>query len=145
MQEQPSQSDQEGQPVASLLEFYRSKRSAWIAEAESLAQLRDQVRSAADQETLEIVTRARQDVRDVIAVARQQLLVLTEQVRAALGDGEPLPRAIEALKDEKWLPATVSLSTAQVQDIRSGVARTGDWGADFDSLIREADDRSLQW
>ena len=98
--------DSDGQPVANLLEHYRSRRSAWIAEAECLAQLRDQVRSAADQETLEIVSRARRDVRDVIASARRELLVLTEQVRAALGDSEPLPRALESLNQSSWLTPT---------------------------------------
>jgi hypothetical protein len=152
----------DGRPVSSLLEYYRSRHSAWVAEAESLAQLRDQVRGAADRETLEIVARARKDVRDVITIARQELLVLTEQVRAALGEGEPSPRAIEALKDDQWLQAAVSHQGAEVRDARATVAlvanppasgvntagnsaRDRDWGAEFDSLIREADNETLRW
>lgn len=155
-----------GQPVSTLLEYYRSRHSAWVAEAESLAQLRDQVRSAADRETLEIVAQARKDVRDVIAIARQELLVLTEQVRAALGENEPPPRAIEALKNDHWLQASVSREGAEVRDVHAAVALAGnpsvayltagagasdstkrekDWGAEFDSLIREADNETLRW
>jgi hypothetical protein len=155
----------EAQPVSRLLEFYRSKHSAWVAEAESLAQLRDQVRSAADRETLEIVARARKDVRDVIAIARQELLVLTEQVRAVLGENEPPLRTIEALRDDNWLPASVARESTHAQDVHATVTlvpspsasvtsavndrdimkRDGDWGAEFDSLIREADDETRRW
>lgn len=156
----------EAQPVASLLEYYRSKHSAWVAEAESLARLRDQVRSAADRESLEIITQARKDVRDVIAIARRELLVLTEQVRAALGDSEPPPKAVEALKDDGWLPAAILSEAAESQDIHTVVTvaanpssppavsvaspenaakREDDWGDEFDSLLRQNNDRPYRW
>jgi hypothetical protein len=156
----------DGQPVSSLLEYYRSKHSAWVAEAEILAQLRDQVRSAAERESMEIVAQARKDVRDVIAIARRELLVLTEQVRAALGDSEPPLKAVEALNDDSWLPAAVLREGTQAQDVHTvvtvvgnpsapamsvantpenGTKREDAWGDEFDSLLRESDDRTFRW
>jgi len=163
--ERQKQTEVDGQPVASLLESYRSKRSAWIAEAELLAQLRDQVRSAADNETLEIVAKARQDVRDVVATARRELLVLTEQLRASLGDSEPAPRAVEALGGGAWLAAAVSPAATGSSDVHptftivqnelAQPAATGprpsqstaepddDW-AEFDLLLSETSDHKLR-
>jgi len=156
----------EVQPVSSLLEYYRSKHSAWVAEAESLARLRDQVRSSAERESLEIIAQARKDVRDVIAIARRELLVLTEQVRAALGDSEPPLKAVEAFKDDSWLPAAVLREGTHAQDVHAvvtvvansstpaisvgstpdnGAQRADSWGDEFDSLIRESDDRTFRW
>ena len=76
--EQPGPADKAsgtGKPVANLLDQYLTKRTALMAEVEHLAQLRDQVRGAADRETLDIVGKARQDAREVIAAARRELFV----------------------------------------------------------------------
>jgi hypothetical protein len=73
-------------PVPDLIEQYRLRRDAWIAQADELARLRDEVRSSAEREAMEIVTAARRDVRQVIMEARRELLVLSAQVQAALGE-----------------------------------------------------------
>jgi hypothetical protein len=73
-------------PVPDLIERYRLRRDAWIAQADELARLRDEVRSSAEREAMEIVTAARRDVRKVIMDARRELLVLSAQVQAALGE-----------------------------------------------------------
>jgi uncharacterized protein DUF4115 len=75
-----------GTPVPDLIERYRVRRDAWIAQADELARLRDEVRGAAEREAMEIVTAARRDVRQVIMEARRELLVLSAQVQAALGE-----------------------------------------------------------
>ncbi len=73
-------------PVPDLIERYRLRRDAWIAQADELARLRDEVRGSAEREAMEIVTAARRDVRKVITEARRELLVLSAQVQAALGE-----------------------------------------------------------
>src|SRR5690349_17267924 len=73
-------------PVPDLIERYRVRRDEWIAQADELARLRDEVRGAAEREAMEIVTAARRDVRQVIMEARRELLVLSAQVQAALGE-----------------------------------------------------------
>jgi Domain of unknown function (DUF4115) len=85
-----------GTQVPDLIERYRVRRDAWIAQADELARLRDEVRGAAEREAMEIVTAARRDVRQVIMEARRELLVLSAQVQAALGDvaGKPDPAAL---------------------------------------------------
>jgi hypothetical protein len=75
-----------GTPVPDLIERYRSRRDAWIAQADELARLRDEVRGSAEREAMEIVTAARRDVRRVVTEARRELLVLSAQVQAALGE-----------------------------------------------------------
>lgn len=72
--------------VPDLIERYRVRRDAWIAQADELARLRDEVRGSAEREAMEIVTAARRDVRKVIMEARRELLVLSAQVQAALGE-----------------------------------------------------------
>ncbi len=76
-------------PVPDLIERYRLRRDAWIAQADELARLRDEVRGSAEREAMEIVTAARRDVRKVIMEARRELLVLSAQVQAALGEATP--------------------------------------------------------
>ena len=49
-----------------------------------MVRLRDEVRSAAEREALEIVTAARRDVRRIVVEARRELLVLTAQLHAAI-------------------------------------------------------------
>jgi Domain of unknown function (DUF4115) len=76
-------------PVPDLIERYRVRRDAWIAQADELARLRDEVRGSAEREAMEIVTAARRDVRKIIMEARRELLVLSAQVQAALGEATP--------------------------------------------------------
>jgi len=75
-----------GTPVPDLIEQYRVRRDAWIAQADELARLRDEVRGSAEREAMEIVTAARRDVRQIVMEARRELLVLSAQVQAALGE-----------------------------------------------------------
>jgi len=84
--DQPQPPQTGNTPVPDLIERYRLRRDAWIAQADELARLRDEVRSSAEREAMEIVTAARRDVRKVIMEARRELLVLSAQVQAALGD-----------------------------------------------------------
>jgi RodZ C-terminal domain len=85
-QNDPRSTGVTGTPVPDLIERYRLRRDAWIAQADELARLRDEVRGAAEREAMEIVTTARRDVRQVIMEARRELLVLSAQVQAALGE-----------------------------------------------------------
>src|SRR6185503_7066522 len=80
-----------GTPVPDLIEKYRVRRDAWIAQADELARLRDEVRGSAEREAMEIVTAARRDVRRIVMEARRGLLVLSAQVQAALGEEPPGP------------------------------------------------------
>jgi ketosteroid isomerase-like protein len=75
-----------GTPVPDLIARYRVRRDAWIAQADELARLRDEVRGSAEREAMEIVTLARRNVRQVVMDARRELLVLSAQVQAALGE-----------------------------------------------------------
>jgi hypothetical protein len=78
-------------PVPDLIEQYRMRRDAWIAQADELARLRDEVRGSAEREAMEIVTAARRDVRQIVTEARRELLVLSAQVQAALGEAGARP------------------------------------------------------
>jgi hypothetical protein len=80
-----------GTPVPDLIEQYRTRRDAWIAQADELARLRDEVRGSAEREAMEIVTAARRDVRQIVMEARRELLVLSAQVQAALGEAGARP------------------------------------------------------
>jgi hypothetical protein len=81
----------QGTPVPDLIEQYRIRRDAWIAQADELARLRDEVRGSAEREAMEIVTAARRDVRQIVMEARRELLVLSAQVQAALGEAGERP------------------------------------------------------
>jgi ketosteroid isomerase-like protein len=70
--------------VPGLLDQYRQHRRAWLAQADELVRMRDEVRHAAEREAIEIVTAARRDVRRIIVEARRELLVLTAQLHAAV-------------------------------------------------------------
>ena len=70
--------------VPGLLDQYRQQRRAWLAQADELVRMRDEVRQAAEREAIEIVTAARRDVRRIIVEARRELLVLTAQLHAAV-------------------------------------------------------------
>src|SRR4030095_12203455 len=78
---------------------------AWIAQADELARLRDEVRGSAEREALEIVTAARRDVRKVIMEARRELLVLSAQVQAALGEVTPKTDPATLLDKARLTPA----------------------------------------
>jgi hypothetical protein len=97
-----------GTPVPDLIEQYRMRRDAWIAQADELARLRDEVRGSAEREAMEIVTAARRDVRQIVMEARRELLVLSAQVQAALGEAgaRPDPTALlnRARDDDGGLP-----------------------------------------
>jgi hypothetical protein len=80
-----------GTPVPDLIEQYRTRRDAWIAQADELARLRDEVRGSAEREAMEIVTAARRNVRQIVMEARRELLVLSAQVQAALGEAGARP------------------------------------------------------
>src|SRR5262245_65543152 len=82
----PKDPDSPATPVPDLIEQYRVRRDAWIAQADELARLRDEVRGSAEREAMEIVTAARRDVRQIVMEARRELLVLSAQVQAALGE-----------------------------------------------------------
>ncbi len=70
--------------VPGLIDQYRERHRAWLAQADELVRLRDEVRLAAEREALEIITAARRDVRRIIVEARRELLVLTAQLHAAV-------------------------------------------------------------
>jgi hypothetical protein len=70
--------------VPGLLDQYREQRRAWLAQADELARMREEVRQAAEREAIDIVTAARRDVRRIIVEARRELLVLTAQLHAAV-------------------------------------------------------------
>jgi hypothetical protein len=76
-------------PVPDLIERYRVRRDVWIAQADELARLKDEVRASAEREAMDIVAAARRDVRQVIADARSELLALSAHVKAALGESAP--------------------------------------------------------
>lgn len=97
-----------GTPVPDLIQQYRVRRDAWIAQADELARLRDEVRGSAEREAMEIVTAARRDVRQIVMEARRELLVLSAQVQAALGEAgaRPDPTALlnRAREDAEGAP-----------------------------------------
>ena len=99
-----------GTPVPDLIEQYRVRRDAWIAQADELARLRDEVRGSAEREAMEIVTAARRDVRQIVMEARRELLVLSAQVQAALGEA-----GVRA-------DATPLLDPAQDDDVETGTS-----------------------
>jgi ketosteroid isomerase-like protein len=70
--------------VPGLLDQYRQQRRAWLAQADELVRMKEEVRQAAEREAIEIVTAARRDVRRIIVEARRELLVLTAQLHAAV-------------------------------------------------------------
>src|SRR5687768_241408 len=98
-----------------LIERYKVRRDAWIAQADELARLRDEVRGSAEREALEIVTAARRDVRRVIMEARRELLVLSAQVQAALGEATPKPEPVALL-----LPTDVAPDPEHTPALTSG-------------------------
>jgi hypothetical protein len=127
-----------------LIERYRLRRDAWIAQADELARLRDEVRGAAEREAMEIVTAARRDVRQVIMEARRELLVLSAQVQAALGEVNKLDPS--ALLKRAALQTGSGMSSLAAGNRPTGVlvpqeaVRTmlDEARADMEALAREA-------
>jgi ketosteroid isomerase-like protein len=102
--------------VPGLLDQYRQQRRAWLAQADELVRMRDEVRMAAEQEALQIVTAARRDVRRIIVEARRELLVLTAQLHAA----------VEATDDPRLEAPTLAPLLAAPEDRSRFEAATGD-------------------
>jgi len=123
---------QVGTHVPDLIEQYRVRRDAWIAQADELARLRDEVRGAAEREAMEIVTAARRDVRQVIMEARRELLVLSAQVQAALGE-------VSGKSDPSTLLKAHSFSTPAAAVLTAGT--TPDHSSDI--LVPEAAVKSM--
>jgi ketosteroid isomerase-like protein len=86
-------------------ERYQIQQRSWLARADEVARLRDEVRTAAEREALDIVAGARRNIRQVITDARRDLLVLSAQLHATLGTpilppgpgGGSLPETLPAL------------------------------------------------
>jgi hypothetical protein len=132
-----------GTPVPDLIEQYRIRRDAWIAQADELARLRDEVRGSAEREAMEIVTAARRDVRHIVMEARRELLVLSAQVQAALGEagGRSDPAALlnrarstgsESAGEDSQFSESVFASEDAVKDMLDEA------GADMDALAEDA-------
>jgi len=132
-----------------LLEHYRQQRAAWLAQADELARMREEVRQAAEREALEIVTSARRDVRRIIIEARRELLVLTAQLHAAVeatdAPGLPLPSVgglltePDRLGHEAAWSGSYDISRAVVLEARKGVRSVLDEArAEIEALSAEA-------
>jgi len=132
-----------------LLEHYRQQRAAWLAQADELARMREEVRQAAEREALEIVTSARRDVRRIIIEARRELLVLTAQLHAAVeatdAPGLPLPSVgglltePDRLGHEAGWSGSYDISRAVVLEARKGVRSVLDEArAEIEALSAEA-------
>ena len=132
-----------GMPVPDLIEQYRLRRDAWIAQADELARLRDEVRGSAEREAMEIVTAARRDVRQIVMEARRELLVLSAQVQAALGEAggrtDPTGLLNRARDDDGGMINESSDFTDTVFAPEEAVKGMLDEArADMDALVEEA-------
>ncbi|HLG55993.1 MAG TPA: RodZ domain-containing protein [Vicinamibacterales bacterium] len=139
-----------GKPVPDLIEQYRVRRDAWIAQADELARLRDEVRGSAEREAMEIVTSARKNVRQIVMEARRELLVLSAQVQAALGEASKQdPTALlNQGRDEAdledgdergtFLPAPSEMSDAVFAPEDAVKSMLDEARADMDALVEDA-------
>ena len=112
--------------------------------------LRDEVRSAAEREALEIVTAARRDVRRIVVDARRELLVLTAQLHAAIEsvDQASLQAAAETASGADHGPSVTDVLTGQrslgeTQDLVLGARREvrsvlDEARAEIEALVAEA-------
>ena len=107
--------------VPGLLDQYRQQRRAWLAQADELVRMREEVREAAEREAIDIVTAARRDVRRIIVEARRDLLVLTAQLHAAV-EATDAPR-LEAAPFTALLPDAESRSRAESASHDSDITR----------------------
>ena len=108
--------------VPDLIERFRLRREAWIAQADELARLRDEVRGSAEREAMEIVTSARGEVRQVVMEARRELLVLSAQVQAALGEAAARPDPATLLHKVGIEAGEYPAAEAAAQPIDAGFA-----------------------
>ncbi len=126
-------------PAVPSLEEQRVGRQEWLAQADGLARLRDEVRGSAEREAMEIVTAARRDIRRIIADARRELFVLSAQVHAALGDAPAgraaLPAALDerdasddlvAFASEEWEFAPQGTARRVVEEARADISSLAD-------------------
>jgi cytoskeletal protein RodZ len=130
-----------GMPVPDLIEHYRVRRDAWIAQADELARLRDEVRGSAEREAMEIVTAARRDVRQIVMEARRELLVLSAQVQAALGEAGVRPdgRALLDLAQDDDGETGPSAFAGNIFSPDAAVkGMLEDTRADMDALVEDA-------
>jgi hypothetical protein len=130
-----------GMPVPDLIEQYRVRRDAWIAQADELARLRDEVRGSAEREAMEIVTAARRDVRQIVMEARRELLVLSAQVQAALGEAGVRPDGAALLDparddDGETGPSAFAGNIFSPDDAVKGMLE--ETRADMDALVEDA-------
>ena len=135
--------------VPGLLNQYRQQRAAWLAQADELVRMREEVQEAAEREALEIVTAARRDVRRIIVEARRELLVLTAQMHAAVeatdAPGLPLPTFASLLADPEHARADdapgdpLDITRDVVLEARKGVRSVLDEArAEIEALSSEA-------
>jgi hypothetical protein len=131
-----------GTPVPDLIEQYRVRRDAWIAQADELARLRDEVRGSAEREAMEIVTAARRDVRQIVMEARRELLVLSAQVQAALGEANARPDPSGLLKSVRDTDVdgddAPTLSEALFAPEEAVKGMLDEARADMDALVADA-------
>ena len=109
-----------GPRVPDLIEQYRVRRHAWLLQADELSRLRDEVRGAAEREAMEIVAAARRDVRRIAMEARRELLVLSAQVQATLGEG-PTPSASTPLPGGNTDQTNANENTSLAAEQEKGV------------------------
>ena len=136
--------------VPGLLDQYRQQRRAWLAQADELVRMRDEVRLAAEQEALEIVTAARRDVRRIIVEARRELLVLTAQLHAAVEatddprlEGPSLAPLLADPEDRSRFDAATGGTLDHTRDIVLGARKQvrnvlGEARAEIEALTSEA-------
>ena len=132
-----------GSPVPDLIEQYRMRRDAWIAQADELARLRDEVRGSAEREAMEIVTAARRDVRQIVMEARRELLVLSAQVQAALGEAGARPDPTALLNragdtDDELSPESSDFSDTVFAPQEAVKGMLEEARADMDALVEDA-------
>jgi hypothetical protein len=88
-------------PVADLVDTYRSRQDLLHAQQRELAALEQQIFEAAERESQQIITNARQRVRTILLEARRELLVLTAQVAASRehsrGPAPQFPNVVRAV------------------------------------------------
>jgi hypothetical protein len=138
---EPKPAPPAGMPVPDLIEQYRVQRDAWIAQADELARLRDEVRGSAEREAMEIVTAARRDVRQIVMEARRELLVLSAQVQAALGEAgaRPDPTALlESAQDDEGETGTLEFSDSVFLPDEAVKGMLEEARADMDALVEDA-------
>ncbi len=134
--------------VPGLLDQYRQQRSAWLAQADELVRMREEVRQAAEREAIDIVTAARRDVRRIIVEARRELLVLTAQLHAAVDTTDaselPLPTFANLLAEPERARVenagdTLDITRDVVLEARKGVRSVLDEArAEIEALSAEA-------